>query len=652
MKILRLLTLSKSALVGILFLVFALVLAWFIRPHASCQTSKESSKNQEVTDNEPLSAIKKINKPDKSGSLYTPSSCSDVASTPRDMQKESRDEKNLISQDQLLKITVRNTGNLPDPLASFEIALEPRRPHPPAPLRMPQGKAVSLSVKFMDRVMARSGGDNHLYVSGASLEEMDDLVTLARNYGLVFKPAFDRPNEVDALRIKAARRSGKMQADLNGTMTVDIPHRENTLKIAQVLQSMRIIESVDIESLDQPPPPPRDILPTTPDLESLQGYLGNNPGLGVNHLKSLGADGSGIRYSDCEYGYNPAHEDLADADLTDYSRAAIHPDVYTRNWHDHGTAAIGITMAQDNGYGVTGIAPKCEGYFYSEWTTLGYDRYNSVSDAVLNSRTGDIILLEMQTTGDGDTAFVPAEYNSTIWNLSKIATDAGIIVVAAAGNGNQNLDDSFYQSYMSRGDSGAIIVGAGSSDTTHIKISFSTYGSRVDLQAWGENVMTTGYGSYAKYGDDENQSYASDFSGTSSASASAAGAAVLLQSYAKNNLNTLFTPEEMRVHLKAYSHQQRDSEGNIGSAIALNLAVGELPDRPMQLTITVMNSRDVSLTFWGLPFRNYKIESSQELMQWNDLITNVPGSKNQIDELLINELEGYPKRFYRLSEDQ
>ena len=163
--------------------------------------------------------------------------------------------------------------------------------------------------------------------------------------------------------------------------------------------------------------------------------------------------------------------------------------------------------------------------------------------------------------------------------------------------------------------------------------------------------MTTGYGSYARYGDDDNQSYTSNFNGTSSASACVAGAVVLLQSYAKNKLGTLFTPDEMRAHLKSYAHPQGGSGGNIGSAIALDLASAELPDRPTQLTPPISDGDDVALSFWGLPFRTYKIEASQDMNQWSVVITGVSGSKNKIDELLINELESYSNRFYRLSEE-
>ncbi len=643
----RLKYLPSVVIAGLACAVLAIALALLLNRKASRQGTESASSHSMTQDVKPdaegPNSVQPLalDAPEEGPRLVTPHA--------------AKHEHRPVAQDDhrggpAFSITVRNHDRKPDPLAALD--LQPRKPHPPKPLHVPAGNQLRMTVKFMDWAMARMEGDDRIEVSDASSDEVEQLVMLAREHGLDFNRAFDRPEQLDALRLKAARRSGQMQPDLNGTMTINLQNPAEALTIAQAVQAMGMIEAVDIESLDLPPPPPSDIPPTTPSLDSLQGYLGTNPGFGVNFLKALGVSGEGIRFSDCEYGYNPDHEDLMDASLTDASRADINPDVYSNNWDEHGTAVWGVILAGDNGYGVTGIAPECDGYFYSEWTTLGYDRALAVSDAVLASSEGDVVLLEMQTTsGNGSQSYAPAEYNSSIWNLTKTATDAGIIVVAAAGNGNQNLDDSFYTSYMNRGDSGAIIVGSGTPNTTHSKRSSSTYGSRVDVQAWGSNVMTTGYGVYATYGGDDNQSYTSGFNGTSSASACVAGAVVLLQSYAKNKLDTLFTPEEMRAHLKTYGHPQGGSGGNIGRAIALDLAVAELPDRPLQIALTSPNGEDISLMFWGLPFRTHSIESSENLSQWNDLRTGLPGSANALEELLIGELNSYPARFYRISEE-
>jgi hypothetical protein len=43
-----------------------------------------------------------------------------------------------------------------------------------------------------------------------------------------------------------------------------------------------------------------------------------------------------------------------------------------------------------------------------------------------------------------------------------------------------------------QGDSGSILIGAGTPDTEHNKQDFSTYGERVNVQSWGREVMTAG----------------------------------------------------------------------------------------------------------------------------------------------------------------
>ena len=60
-------------------------------------------------------------------------------------------------------------------------------------------------------------------------------------------------------------------------------------------------------------------------------------------------------------------------------------------------------------------------------------------------------------------------------------------------------------------------------------MSYASLGSRVDCYAWGENVYTAGDGTAAGDPVDPDTWYRDDFSGTSSASAIVAGAAILVQ---------------------------------------------------------------------------------------------------------------------------
>ena len=91
-------------------------------------------------------------------------------------------------------------------------------------------------------------------------------------------------------------------------------------------------------------------------------------------------------------------------------------------------------------------------------------------------------------------------------------------------------------------DSGAIMVGAGSSTVPHKRLWFSNYGSRLDVYGWGENVDTTS----ANPSQNTTNLYTSTFSGTSSASPIIAGAATSIQGIAKEHRGSPYTPAELR----------------------------------------------------------------------------------------------------------
>src|SRR5207237_7783751 len=104
------------------------------------------------------------------------------------------------------------------------------------------------------------------------------------------------------------------------------------------------------------------------------------------------------------------------------------------------------------------------------------------------------------------------------------------------------LDSSIYDGRFDRNvrDSGAIMVGAGTGGTGpgvwHAPMCWTNYGSRVDVQGWGQKVTTLGYAPdsciWCKIaGDDDSQWYTCTFGGTSAGSAIVAGAAAALQRF-------------------------------------------------------------------------------------------------------------------------
>uniref|UniRef100_UPI0040483300 S8/S53 family peptidase n=1 Tax=Flavobacterium sp. TaxID=239 RepID=UPI0040483300 len=304
---------------------------------------------------------------------------------------------------------------------------------------------------------------------------------------------------------------------------------------------------------------------------------------------------------------------------------------------EHGTATMGVLYGNNGSYGITGIAHGAQQvWLYPEWQQSGYSRTNAITQALNNSSVGDVIVFEMQAYGFNGTVsnprFVPAEYSLLVWNLTKALTDSGRIVVAAAGNGYQDLDSSDYQTYMGYGDSGAIIVGGGTANTTHAiyppyvvsGVTYtSTYGSRVDVQGWFENVRTTGAipgSGFTLVGSDFNQSYMT-FTGTSSATAQLGGAVTVLQSYYKSQTNTTLTSQQMRTILKNTGIPQ-------GGDISKN--IGPFPD--MLAALNFMQQTLNSESFFESSLYVYPNPS-------NGIFTLVSGS-NKIEEIEVFDVTG------------
>ncbi len=470
-------------------------------------------------------------------------------------------------------------------------APKPRIPLAKEELRQPPGRDHAMVVKFRDNLVARSEPDGRLVVSADAPDPA--LQRVIEEYGLAFAPSQTAPEE-DLIRLEAHAlyNTQTEPADLGGMLSVRPAKADadGVWAAAQALQELDAVEYVTLSSLDQPPPPPLpyDISPTTPLLSDRQTYRGTN-GINIDGAwASRGARGQGVRVTDCEYSFNVAHEDLRNV-------VAQQPGVssyYTNSSNftdDHGTAVLGILGAAENGYGMTGTIPEAVLRFYGEYATVnGATQYRAaaVTTAVAASSPGDVVLLEMQTTGPQG-GYGPAEYEEDVWTATKTGTDAGVHVVAAAGNGNltldvgEDLDAPAYADYRARGDSGAIIVGAATRERT--KMGWSTYGARVNVQGWGDYIVATlGYGDLQTYGGDHNQKYSTNFAGTSSASPIVTTAVAAVESIARLALGRPLTPSEMRALLVATGKPQTgDTSKNIGPlpdvVAALDLKLAGFP---------------------------------------------------------------------------
>jgi hypothetical protein len=431
-----------------------------------------------------------------------------------------------------------------------------------------------LHVKFVEGTAVRLRGGAFANLGGDDLTGLREV--LRRHPGARIDRLFSRSEEVLAAekrRIEA--KSGREQADKNLYYRIRLRPGTDLPAFADALNALEIVEKAYPEPLPMP-------LPVTPDFSGEQGYLGAAPdGIDAGVASEVcGGRGAAVTLLDIEYSWNLAHEDLGSA------ASALVPNqtpVDPFNSNDHGTAVLGEVVAGNNGFGVTGIVHDAGVLVVNANNDEdGYDLADSIDIAHSNLSAGDVMLIEQQIAGpngcnNGVSGCVAVEWVEDYYDAIVAATSDGIIVVEAAGNGGENLDDSgTYGSPFpdGRADSGAIIVGSGGVDgcvnPERSRRPSSTYGARVNLQGWGECVVTTGYGT--RQGGPVNEWYASGFNGTSSASPIVAGAAASLSSAAQTLGLGAPAPTTVRSILMSTGTPQNTGMGTLSGNI------GPLPD--------------------------------------------------------------------------
>jgi len=317
---------------------------------------------------------------------------------------------------------------------------------------------------------------------------------------------------------------------------------------------------------------------STVDFTGRQAYLDAAPGgIDARFAWTLpGGKGDKVQVIDIEGGWNFSHEDLIK------NQGGIVGGTATTEpgWESHGTAVQGEIAGDENQFGVIGIAPQAKFSAVSIFGD-GNSSAKAIKTAADKLSPGDIILVELHAPGPnangvGQFGLIPVEYWSAEFDAIKYATAKGIIVIEAAGNGFQDLDDPVYQGKFDRAnrDSGAILVGAGAPPSGNhgpdrSRLDFSNYGAIVDAQGWGTEVTTTGYGDLTP-STDKNRRYTGAFNGTSSAAPIVAGAIACLQSVRLTRGEEPLTGTQIREMLRSTGSAQtsapaRPSDQRIGN---------------------------------------------------------------------------------------
>lgn len=334
---------------------------------------------------------------------------------------------------------------------------------------------------------------------------------------------------------------------------IDCPYEINVKELVEELKKSKNVSFAYIES--SPAPPPCVITGTNPGLAD-QGYLDAAPkGINASYAwtKNGGCGEGRVQFIDIEYAWVLNHEDIRAANVGFLWGDSNYP-----YYKDHGTSVLGVILMQDNNEGGLGITPGIQrrARVISQISSAGL---NSIPDAIANAISnldfGDVLLLEIQVYDPLLPAILrPPEIEQAIFEKIELATNIGIIVIEAAGNGDERrgykLDDCMDingKNILDRTsndfkESGAIIVGAASAtirNGKHGKTRTSNYGNRIDCYGWGKKVFTAD--DPANY-PAQTPPYTGNFSGTSSASAIIAGAAIAVQSIAEASGKRLIGP--------------------------------------------------------------------------------------------------------------
>jgi hypothetical protein len=430
--------------------------------------------------------------------------------------------------------------------------------------------------------------------SGADIAPLASLLAAEQ---IALEPLFGDPRRLQsAQQVSPAFSNDAVSApDLSVFYRVDVPSERMEALAEQLRQQPTVVAAYvkppaelahavleeTVERLNTMLPDAQDAPAVTPDFTSRQGYLDAAPG-GIDARYAwtqAGGSGAGVRIIDLEWGWRFTHEDLMQ------NQGGIVAGTGSTDTN-HGTAVLGEISGDRNALGITGIAPDA----IISAVAFSMPTATAIRNAADRLSPGDIMLLEIHRPGPrynfqgraDQLGYIAIEWWPDDFAAIRYASSRGVIVVEAAGNGAENLDDALYSTRpagfpptwsnpFNRGNPqcGAVVVGAGAPPPgTHgrdngpdrSRLDFSNYGACIDAQGWGREVTSTGYGDL-QGGANPDLWYTDQFSGTSSASPIIVGTLACVQGVLRARGRIPLSPARARDVLRSTGSPQQDAPG-------------------------------------------------------------------------------------------
>ncbi|MDY6937629.1 MAG: S8 family peptidase [Cyanobacteriota bacterium] len=225
----------------------------------------------------------------------------------------------------------------------------------------------------------------------------------------------------------------------------------------------------------------------------------------------------------------------------------------------HGTHVAGtIAQSTNNGYGVAGIAYKAQIMPLKVLAASGGGTISDIAEAIKFAADNDADVINMSLGGGGE--------SSAMKEAIEYAHNKGVVIIAAAGNANQNA-----AGYPARYDR---VIGVSATDAAAEKAPYSNFGAGVDIAAPGGDTRNGDAGGILQNtidGRSGNSVFAA-FQGTSMASPHVAGVAALIKASGIDN------PEEVAEILQQSARPVSEDPlnhfgaGHLDAAAAVQLA--------------------------------------------------------------------------------